>query len=65
MQFLSFMISLNLTLNQDLSCPKIEYKLKDNKLKIKLEEEIFLVKSEIDKIELVDELKLKLKYSNE
>ena len=29
MQWLSFMISLNLTINQDFSNPKVKYKLKD------------------------------------
>lgn len=60
MQWLSFMISLNLTLNQDMSMPKLEYKLKDNKLKICFEKPIFMIENEILKLESPDTLKVKL-----
>ena len=60
MQWLSFMISLNLTVNQDFSNPKVKYKLKENKLKICLEKSIYLVESEVDKLQTPNELKLKV-----
>ena len=60
MQWLSFMISLNLMINQDMSNPKVCYKLKDNKLKICLEESIYLVESEIDKLQTPKGLKVKV-----
>ncbi|TLP37807.1 Ppx/GppA phosphatase family protein [Arcobacter arenosus] len=60
MQWLSFMISLNLTLNQDMSMPKLNYKLKDNKLKICFEKSIFLIENEIAKLESPKGLKVKL-----
>ena len=60
MKYLSFMISLNLTINQDFSCPKVEYKTKDNKLKLEFEEDIFLIQNEIEKIETPNELKVKI-----
>ena len=50
MQWLSFMISLNLTLNEDYSMPRVEYKLKNNKLKVILPQELYIVKSEIQKL---------------
>lgn len=38
MQWLSFMVSLNLTINQDMSNPKVQYKLKNSgKLRISFE----------------------------
>jgi exopolyphosphatase/guanosine-5'-triphosphate,3'-diphosphate pyrophosphatase len=49
MEWLSFMISLNLMINQDMSNPKVIYKLKENKLKICLDKSIYIVESEIDK----------------
>ncbi len=61
MQWLSFMISLNLVINQDLSKPKIEYKLKDDKLILKFENDIYLVQSELEKLEMPDDIKLKIK----
>lgn len=60
MEWLSFMISLNLTVNQDLSNPKVKYKLKDNKLKICLEKSIYLVESEIDKLQVPKGCKVKV-----
>ena len=60
MQWLSFMISLNLMLNQDMSKPKVTYKLKDNRLKICLEEFIFIVENDISKLETPKGLKVKV-----
>ncbi len=60
MQWLSFMISLNLTINQDFSNPKVKYKLKDNKLKICLEKSIYLVESEADKLQTPKGVKVKV-----
>lgn len=60
MEWLSFMISLNLTINQDFSNPKVEYILKDNKLKINFEEEIYLVSSELDKLQIPAGIKIKI-----
>lgn len=60
MQWLSFMISLNLLLNQDLSNPKIKFKLKENKLKICLDKPIFIIESEIGKLETPKGLKVKI-----
>jgi len=61
MQWLSFMISLNLTINQDLSNPKVEYKLKNDRLTIDFEDDIYIVKSEIDKLETPCGIKVKIK----
>ncbi|QKF82569.1 Ppx/GppA phosphatase family protein [Halarcobacter ebronensis] len=58
MQWLSFMISLNLTINQDLSNPKVEYKLVGNELNLFFEKEIFMVKNEVDKLETPKDLKV-------
>ncbi len=60
MQWLSFMITINLTINQDFSNPKVKYKLKDHKLKIYLEREIYLVQNEIDKIQAPKDCKVKV-----
>lgn len=60
MEWLSFMISLNLTVNQDMSNPKVKYKLKENKLKICLERSIYLVESEMDKIQAPSGVKVKV-----
>lgn len=61
MEWLSFMISLNLLINQDLSSPKVEYKLKNSKLYIQMEEDIYLVKSELDKLQMPKGVKIKIK----
>ncbi len=61
MQWLSFMISLNLLINNDLSAPKVEYNLKDSKLCIDMESDIYLVKSEIDKLQMPKGIKIKIK----
>jgi exopolyphosphatase / guanosine-5'-triphosphate,3'-diphosphate pyrophosphatase len=60
LQWLSFMISLNLCLNQDYSRVKYEYILKNNSLIIKADEISYLVQSTLDKIELPNNLELKL-----
>jgi exopolyphosphatase/guanosine-5'-triphosphate,3'-diphosphate pyrophosphatase len=61
MEWLSFMISLNLLINQDLSSPKVEYKLKNSKLHIEMQEDIYLVKSELDKLQMPKGVKIKIK----
>lgn len=60
LQWLSFMISLNLSLNQDYSRTKYEYILKNNSLVIKADEISYLVQSTLDKIELPSNLELQL-----
>ena len=61
MQWLSFMISLNLTINQDFSSPKVEYKLKKSgKLKVKFEKSIFIVETEIEKLQTPKGCKVKV-----
>lgn len=60
MQWLSFMISLNLTINQDMSSPNVTYKLKNSKLKILLERPIYLVESEVKKIQTPKGVKVKV-----
>lgn len=60
MQWLSFMISLNLTINQDMSNPKVSYKLKNTKLKITFEKPIYLVQNDIKKIETPCDIKVKV-----
>lgn len=60
LQWLSFMISLNLCLNQDYSRVKYEYILKNNTLIIKADEISYLVQSTLDKIELPSNLELQL-----
>ncbi len=62
MQWLSFMISLNLTINQDYSNPTVNYKVKKDKLKVYFEEEIYIIKNEIAKLQLPKGLsKIKIK----
>ena len=60
MQWMSFMISLNLVVNFDLSRPKAKYNLENNILKIELENNSFMVKSNIEKLELLKELEIEL-----
>ncbi len=60
MQWLSFMISLNLTINQDFSKPKVQYLLEDELLTIKMPEYSFIVESSLDKLELPKNLEIKL-----
>ncbi|XPV69589.1 MAG: Ppx/GppA family phosphatase [Halarcobacter sp.] len=60
MQWLSFMISINLTINQDFSMPNVEYKIKNNKLKIYLLKPNYLIQSDIEKIQTPKGLKVKV-----
>lgn len=60
MQWMSFMISLNLAVNQDFSRPKVEYRLEDEKLTIILPNRSFLIESNIDKLESPEDLTIKI-----
>lgn len=60
MKWMSFMIALNLAVNEDLSRPNVEYILDGETLKIKLENKSFMIASNIDKLELPKSLKLEL-----
>ena len=60
MQWMSFMISLNIAINQDLSRPKVEYVLNNNTLEINLSNKSFLIETNIDKLESPEELKIKI-----
>ena len=60
LQWLSFMMSLNLCLNQDYSREKYDYILKNNTLIIKADEISYLVQSTLDKIELPSNLELQI-----
>ena len=60
MKWLSFMISLNLAVNEDFSRPKIDYVLENDKLNINLPNNSFFIKSNIEKIELPKELTLNI-----
>ena len=58
MQWMSFMISLNIAINQDLSRPKVEYVLNNNTLEINLSNKSFLIESNIDKLETPEYLSI-------
>ncbi|PUE63604.1 Ppx/GppA phosphatase family protein [Arcobacter caeni] len=60
MQWMSFMISLNIAINQDLSRPKVEYILENNTLQIALLNKSFLIESNIDKLESPEDLNIKI-----
>jgi exopolyphosphatase / guanosine-5'-triphosphate,3'-diphosphate pyrophosphatase len=60
MQWMSFMISLNMAINQDLSRPKVEYILNNNTLEIDLPNKSFLIQSNIDKLESPEDLNIKI-----
>ena len=60
MQWMSFMISLNIAINQDLSRPKVEYVLNNNTLEIDLSNKSFLIQSNIDKLESPEDLNIKI-----
>ena len=60
MQWMSFMISLNIAINQDLSRPKVEYVLNNNTLEIDLSNKSFLIQSNIDKLESPEDLIIKI-----
>lgn len=59
-QWMSFMISLNIAINQDFSRPKVEYILKNKTLEINLPNKSFLIESNIDKIETPQDLILEI-----
>lgn len=60
MQWLSFMISLNIAINQDFSRPKVQYLLEGKNLKIDLPNRSFLIESNIDKLQLPEDLTLEI-----
>jgi exopolyphosphatase/guanosine-5'-triphosphate,3'-diphosphate pyrophosphatase len=60
MQWMSFMISLNIAINQDLSRPKVEYVLNDDTLQITLLNKSFLIESNIEKLESPEDLNIKI-----
>ena len=60
MKWMSFMISLNIAVNQDFSRPKVSYELEGNVLKIILSNNSFLIESNIDKLESPEDLIIKL-----
>lgn len=60
MQWMSFMISLNIAVNQDFSRPNVDYSLKDNLLEINLPNKSFLIESNIDKLETPENLEIKI-----
>ncbi len=60
MQWMSFMISLNIAINQDLSRPKVEYIVENNTLLISLLNKSFLIESNIDKLESPEDLTIKI-----
>lgn len=60
MQWMSFMISLNIAINHDFSRPKVSYELQDNVLKIALSNNSFLIQSNIDKLESPEDLIVEL-----
>ena len=60
MQWMSFMISLNIAINQYLSRPKVEYVLNNNTLEIDLSNKSFLIQSNIDKLESPEDLIIKI-----
>lgn len=60
MQWMSFMISLNLMINQDFSKPKVEYELDGETLNIKLPEYSFLIESSLDKLEKPNNLNIEI-----
>ena len=60
MKWMSFMISLNIAVNQDFSRPKVSYELEGNVLKVILSNNSFLIESNIDKLESPEDLIIKL-----
>lgn len=61
-QWLSCMLSLNLALNSEYSRVNFEYKLdiEDEILTIKSNEDLYIVKRAVDKIQMIDDLTVKL-----
>ena len=60
MQWMSFMISLNIAVNQDLSRPKAQYNLNGNILEIDLPNKSFLIESNIEKLETPEDLSIEI-----
>lgn len=60
MRWMSFMISLNISVNYDLSRPKVSYELNEETLEVDMENSSFLTTSNIEKLELPKSLNLKL-----
>lgn len=60
MQWMSFMISLNLSINLDFSRPNVSYELKDETLIISLSNRSFLIESNIEKLETPEDLSIKI-----
>jgi len=60
-QWLSFMITLNLTLNQDFSRVKYSYELQDKELLISADEIPYVIQSNVDKIETPKNCNITLK----
>jgi len=59
-QWLSFMITLNITLNQDFSRVKYTYTLDDKELCISADEIPYIIKNNVDKIETPKNCKIRL-----
>ena len=60
MKWMSFMLSLNISVNEDLSRPNVQYMLEGNSLKIKLENRSFFIDSNIEKLELPKKIDIEL-----
>ncbi len=61
MQFLSFMMSLNLSLNKDLSYPNIKLNIKDDEIiEIKLEKNMYLIENELKKLQTPKNYQIKI-----
>lgn len=58
--WLSFMISLNLKLNIDYSMHKFEYELDENRLLIKCDDDLYLAKNTLDKLESPIEMEVNI-----
>ncbi len=59
-RWMSFMISLNLSVNLDYSRPKVNYELIDDTLTLELPNNSFLIQSNIEKLESPKELNIKI-----
>ncbi len=61
MQFLSFMISLNLSLNKDLSYPNMKLNIKNDEIiEIKLGKHIYLIENELKKLQTPKNYQIKI-----
>lgn len=54
------MIALNIAINTDFSCPKVEYILDDFILRLELPNSSFLINSHIEKLELPKDLSIEI-----